>query len=244
MTTPTALDSFIDKWRNRWPEWPVAEVFVPETERARTLAWFALLQEFDDILNIAGDPLPADAKLGWWGTELRDWAGHRSRHPLGRLLEPVAAPWADLADALPDLVVARMRPPDGAAALAALAALGRYACAVAAIEAAVLGGSPPHAPALAAQLLATRLAEAGLDAVPQSRQPAGADEAGARERAQRDWAGELLDAWPPRAGGAPARRMWSAFARHRLEQFADGRLPQPGRQPLRILWKAWRAARG
>jgi hypothetical protein len=241
MTTPTALDSFIDKWRSRWPEWPVAEVFVPEAERARTLAWFALLQEFDDILNIAGDPLPADAKLGWWVTELRDWAGHRSRHPLGRLLEPVSAPWADLAEALPDLVVARTRPLDGTAALAAL---GRYAAAAAAVEAAVLGGGAPHAPALAAQVLATRLAETGLDAVPQSRQPAGTDEAAARERAQRDWAGELLAAWPPRAGGASARRMWSAFARHRLDQFAGGRLPQPGRQPLRTLWQAWRAARG
>lgn len=241
MTTSTALDSFIDKWRGRWPEWPVAEVFVPEAARARTLAWFALLQEFDDILNIAGDPLPADAKLGWWQIELRDWAGHRSRHPLGRLLEPVAAPWSELADALPDLVAARERPDDGRQALAALA---RYAAAAAAVEAAVLGGPAPQAQALAAQVLATRLAETGLAAVPQSRQPAATDEAAARERAQRDWAGELLGAWPPGVGGAPARRMWSAFARHRLEQFASGRLPQAGGRPLRTLWQAWRAARG
>lgn len=74
MAGPTALDSFLDKWRSRWPEWAVAEVFVPVRQRERAVAWFALLQEFDDILNIAGDPLPADAKLGWWGTELRDWA--------------------------------------------------------------------------------------------------------------------------------------------------------------------------
>lgn len=241
MTVPTALDSFIGKWRSRWPEWPVAEVFVPEAERARTLAWFALLQEFDDILNIAGDPLPADAKLGWWATELRDWAGHRSRHPLGRLLEPVAAPWTELSDALPDLVAARERPPDGAVALAAL---GRYAAAVAAVEAAVLGGTPPPARALAAQVLATRLAGTGLDAVPQSHQPAATDDAAARERAQRDWAGGLLAAWPLRAGGVPARRMWSAFARHRLDRLANGGLPQAGRQPLRTLWRAWRAARG
>ncbi|KAF1688738.1 squalene/phytoene synthase family protein [Pseudoxanthomonas koreensis] len=240
MTTPTALDSFIDKWRSRWPEWPLAEVFVPEEARTRTLAWFALLQEFDDILNIAGDPLPADAKLGWWGVELRDWAGHRSRHPLGRVLEPVAAPWTDLADALPDLVDARERPLDGSAALATLA---RYAAAAAAVEAAVLGGSPPQARALAAQVLATRLADAGLAAVPQSIRPAASDAAG-DERARREWAGELLAAWPPRAGGAAARRMGSAFARHRLERFAAGGLLQPGRQPLRSLWQAWRAARG
>ena len=241
MTTPTALDSFLDKWRSRWPEWAVAEVFVPEERRATTLAWFALLQEFDDILNIAGDPLPADAKLGWWGTELRDWSGHRSRHPLGRLLEPVPAPWSALADALPALVAARERPVDGAAALASLAG---YAQAVAEVEAAVLGGAPPQPRAIAAQVLATRLAEAGLQAVPRARQPSDTESTAARERAQRDWADELLAAWQARAGGAPARRMWAAFARHRLDQFARGRVPQPGRQPLRLLWRAWRAARG
>jgi hypothetical protein len=241
MTTPTALDSFLDKWRSRWPEWQVAEVFVPEADRARALAWFTLLQEFDDILNIAGDPLPADAKLGWWGTELRDWAGHRSRHPLGRLLEPVAAPWSLLADALPALIDARERPADGAAALAVLAG---YADAVVAVESTVLGGPPPLPGAVAAQVLATRLAEAGLQAVPQARQPATAEATAAREHAQHEWAGELLAAWPVRAGGAPARRMWAAFARQRLGQFAAGRLPQPARQPLRLLWQAWRAARG
>ena len=78
MTTPTALDSFIDKWRSRWPEWSVAEVFMAPDRRERSLAWFALLQEFEDILNVAGDPLPADAKLGWWASELRDWQGQRS----------------------------------------------------------------------------------------------------------------------------------------------------------------------
>jgi len=241
MTTPTALDSFLDKWRSRWPEWSVGEVFVPQDQRMKTLAWFALLQEFEDILNIAGDPLPADAKLGWWGTELRDWAGHRSRHPLGRLLEPVPAPWATLADALPALVTARERPAD---AVAALASLAGYAQAVSEVEAVVLGGQPRQPGAIAAQVLATRLAEAGLQAVPRARQPVDLEATAARERAQRDWAGDLLATWPARAGGASARRMWASFARHRLDQFAQGRVPQPGRQPLRLLWRAWRAAQG
>ena len=100
MSGSEALDSFVDKWRARWPEWQVAGVFVAEEQRRPALAWFALLQEFDAILNIDGDPLPADAKLGWWATELRDWARHRSRHPLGRVLEPLDAPWERLADAL------------------------------------------------------------------------------------------------------------------------------------------------
>ncbi|WP_019398381.1 squalene/phytoene synthase family protein, partial [Pseudoxanthomonas sp. GW2] len=151
MSTPSALDSFLDKWRQRWPEWAVAEVFVPQAERGRVLAWFALLQEFDDILNIAGDPLPADAKLGWWATELADWAGHRSRHPLGRMLEPLPAPWERLAAALPDLVAARARAADPQAALAALQG---YAAAVAEVEAVVLGGPAARPQQLAAQVLA------------------------------------------------------------------------------------------
>ncbi|GAB3513367.1 squalene/phytoene synthase family protein [Pseudoxanthomonas daejeonensis] len=242
MSGSDALGGFLEKWRARWPEWRLAEVFVPLEQRERVVAWFALLQEFDDILNIAGDPLPADAKLGWWGTELRDWAGHRSRHPLGRLLEPVEAPWSALADALPALVAARARAADGGAALAALAG---YAQAVVAVEAAVLGGPRAEPRALAAQVLATRLAEAGLQAVPQARQPVDTEATAGRESAQREWAGELLAVWPARVEGAPARRMWAAFARHRLARFADGQLPRPAsRWPLRTLWQAWRAAQG
>ena len=103
MSDTTALDNFLEKWRSRWPEWQVAEVFVPQNQRQLAVAWFALLQEFEDIMNIAGDPLPADAKLAWWGEELRDWARRRSRHPLGRILEPHVAPWFELAEQLPVL---------------------------------------------------------------------------------------------------------------------------------------------
>ncbi len=238
MSTPTALDSFLDKWRQRWPEWAVAEVFVPVPQRSRVVAWFALLQEFDDILNIAGDPLPADAKLGWWATELGDWARHRSRHPLGRLLEPLPAPWGPLAAALPALVAARERPVDPAAALAAL---DQYCEAVAAAEAVVLGGPAPQPRQLAAQVLATRLAEAGPLAVPRSLLGEQADAASAA-RAQCAWADALLDRWPSRTRGAGPRRLWAALARARLRPLASGRRVTV--HPLRTLWTAWRAARG
>ncbi len=76
MSTSSALDSFLDKWRTRWPEWQVAERFVPENQRTLVVAWFSLLQEFDDILNTAGDPMPSDAKLAWWGKNCA--AGRRS----------------------------------------------------------------------------------------------------------------------------------------------------------------------
>lgn len=110
MSQSSALDSFLDKWRTRWPEWAVAEPFIPQLQRPLAAAWFALLQEWEDIMNIAGDPLPADAKLAWWQQELRDWSQQRSRHPLGRVLEPVRAPWAQLADTLPAMQDARVPP--------------------------------------------------------------------------------------------------------------------------------------
>ncbi|RBA78716.1 phytoene/squalene synthase family protein, partial [Xanthomonas oryzae pv. oryzae] len=110
MSQSSALDSFLDKWRTRWPEWSVAEPFIPQLQRPLAAAWFALLQEWEDIMNIAGDPLPADAKLAWWQQELRDWSNQRSRHPLGRVLEPVRAPWAALADTLPAMQTARVQP--------------------------------------------------------------------------------------------------------------------------------------
>jgi hypothetical protein len=96
---------------------------------------------------------------------------------------------------------------------------------------------------VAAQVLATRLTESGLDAVPQARQPAGEGTA-EREAAQRAWARELLAAWPARTAGARPRRLWSVLARRRLEQIAAGRSVGAGGHPLRLLWRSWRAARG
>ena len=56
-----------------------------------------------------------NAVLFPFGEEPRSRAGHRPRHPRGRLLEPVRAPWPQLAEALPDLVEARTVALDAAA---------------------------------------------------------------------------------------------------------------------------------
>ena len=32
MSDHDALQGFLDKWRAQWPEWAVAEVFVPEAQ--------------------------------------------------------------------------------------------------------------------------------------------------------------------------------------------------------------------
>ncbi len=236
MTDSSALDSFIDKWRRRWPEWRVVEVFVPRSERALALAWFALLQEFTDAMNIVGDPLPADAKLMWWGEELRDWSRQRSRHPLGRVLEPHRAPWHALAEVLPALIEARTPPRDDGAAFATLQSL---ASALAQVERALFsenaGDQAARAQAISAQLLAARLQQAGPGAVPLRIQGAG-------EASASDWAAALLAQWPARSGGAVPRRLWSALARSRLQRFDGAGEGVAPLSPVRGLWLGWRAA--
>jgi len=224
----SALDSFLDKWRERWPEWAFVERFVDEADRARSVAWFALLQEFDDMLNASGDTTPQDAKLAWWGEELRSWDSQRSRHPLGRLLEPVRAPWSQLADALPDLIPARERPADAAQARSMLA---RYAAAVAAVEAAMFNSkaSPAAADAFATQTLALRVQEQAA-AVPQ---------AFANEM---EWDKALQASWPSRVAGPRPRRIYAVLARGRQQARIRGGEYQPS--PAGLLWRSWWAARG
>ncbi len=203
---------------------------MAESQRELAVAWFALLQEFDDMLNTSGDPLPADAKLAWWGEELRSWAGHRSRHPLGRLLEPVRA---QLAEALPDLVEARTVAPDAAGAERALA---NYAEAVAAVEATLFADKPRTGAGRAVQLqtLAQRLQDAGVAGVPRSLLDGDASTAAQR------WAQHLLKVGHPRARPRP-RRVWSSLARARVAQAAGKPIEAT---PVRTLLRVWWAARG
>lgn len=240
MSQHDALEGFLDKWRQRWPEWPVAEVFVPAPQRELAVAWFALLQEFEDAMNIAGDPLPADAKLAWWGEELRDWSRRRSRHPLGRLLEPRAAPWEGLAEALPTLVEARSQPADGTAAFEGWRSFAR---AQVAVEAALFGeaGAPVAAApardawqtAVVAQWLAIRWMGTGASAVPV-----------APGLAEAAWAGHLRAHWPLRLVAAPVPvRLRSALLRARLQRFRGLDAGVPPLSPLATVWLAWRAAR-
>ena len=235
MTDSTALDSFLDKWLARWPEWRVVETFIPVSQRRLAIAWFALQQEFTDAMNIAGDPLPADAKLAWWGEELRDWSRQRSRHPLGRVLEPHRAPWFELAEALPTLIRLRERPLDAESAFDAVRPL---AVAIAGVEHALFPApaSGEAIQALCAQLLAARLEGAGEMAVPLH--------IAAAEGPTRDgWVGELLLRWPSRNNGPLPRRLAAALACSQLQRSGAGRESIATLSPLRALWLGWRAAR-
>ncbi|MET0288283.1 MAG: squalene/phytoene synthase family protein [Pseudoxanthomonas sp.] len=229
MSDSAGLDNFLDKWRTRWPEWQVAETFIPAAQRPLVVAWFALLQEFEDIMNVDGDPLPADAKLGWWAQELRDWSQRRSRHPLGRLLEPVQAPWAELAEALPVVQLIRRQPGSLAEAMTQFAPFARV---VARIEAALFDAPTPadHAhEAIAAQWLALRAESAGAAAAPVG-------------LALPAWRSQLLSRWPPRPRLSRPRRVWSRLSRLRLAR--EQAQQRPVAKPLVLLWQSWISASG
>lgn len=207
--------AFIAKWRGRWPEWELAQVFVPEAQRPLAEAWFALLQELTDAAW-GGDPTPGLAKLAWWQEELGGWAKGARRHPLGARLQALPAPWAGLGRALPDLRALRGVEPGVPVPAAAGDA---FAAAVDACEAALFGGTPAEAGRrlVLGTLLGERalLRAASMDAI------------------------EAID--PPRADGRAGTRVrgvQAALVRARLGRPAGTAVP-----PLRALFAAWRGAR-
>jgi len=225
-----ALDSFLDKWRARWPEWAVAQAFVPPEQREVALAWAALQQELTDAAWGGSDARPGEAKLAWWMEELQGWSRGIRRHPIGLALQKLPAPWATLGAAIPSLRETRERPRDRDEAFAALAP---FAQAVADIETALFDATPTSVSVVQAGLLQARLAHTNEAAVPMS-VIARAGE-GATTHA---WAAELLAHWPRGDAGRP-RRVWNALARQRLRR-GDPSQPLP---PWSALWTAWRGAR-
>lgn len=235
---PEALDAFIGKWRARWPEWSVVEVFVPWPDRSVALAWAALQQELTDAAWGGSDARPGEAKLLWWQEELHGWSLGRRRHPLGNTLQRLSAPWADFAAALSTLRTSRERPGDGAEAFLQLLPL---ATAAAAIEQALFAGMQADAAAarlVGATWLQARLAMADPAAVPLGALARVREDGGGGEAAA-SWRGELLREWPTAASATRPRQLWAALARARLARGAAA-------QPLAAwpaLWVAWRAAR-
>lgn len=226
-----ALETFIDKWRARWPEWSVAEVFVPSTQRAKALAWAALQQELTDAAWGGSDPRPGEAKLAWWQEELQGWSLGRRRHPLGITLQRLPAPWGQLAASLPALRDSRERPRDEDEAFAALQP---FAAAVATVDAALFEGQGDAATLIAANLLQQRLLHDAPAAAPLSvLARVGEGDVAAI------WGQVLRQRWPDAAGATRPRRLWAALARARLQR-GDAVRPLPA---PKALWTAWRAAR-
>lgn len=227
-----ALDSFLDKWRGRWPEWNVAQVFVPASQRETALAWASLQQELTDAAWGGSDARPGEAKLAWWMEELQGWTRGIRRHPLGASLQRLPAPWGRLAAAIPSLQAGRERPRDPDEALAVVAPFSE---AVVAIEAALFGVPETGVAVVQATVLHGHLLVAGEAAVPMSLLAKAGEGAPARA-----WGTELLHRWPIVPGASRPRRLWSALARQRLRR-GDPALPLP---PLAALMAAWRGVRG
>ena len=217
---------FVRKWRGAWPEWAIAEAFVPAAERAIAPWWQALQFELMESAWGGSDARPGEAKLGWWTEELVGWGQGRRRHPLGAALSRRQAPWSDLARALPALVASRSMPGSPAAAWEQVEA---PASAAAGVEASLLG-TRADARTVAACWLHARLA----------RHPGGAVPSALKDgEPAASWRRELLAQWPSHGGLATTRRLESALARARL---SGGDAARP-RSPVVTLWTCWRAAR-
>lgn len=231
-----ALDSFIHKWRLRWPEWPIAEVFVPDAQRATVLAWASMQQELTDATWGGQDPRPGEVKLAWWQEELHGWSAGRRRHPLGEVLQRRDAPWLLLSQSLAALPASRERARDPAEAFAALAG---FSAAVAAVESALFAPddsqiAPGDADVVAATLLAARAMQPGDAHVPLSFIATSPDVA-----APAAWRDQLIRDWPQTRASTLPRRLWASLASARLLR-ADPALPLPS---WRTLMTAWRGAR-
>lgn len=227
MSDPSAavdVEGFVAKWRGAWPEWPLVEGFVPAPQRALADAWQALQFEWQEAAWRGDEARPGEAKLLWWIEELEGWAKGVRRHPLGAVLQREAAPWREVARALPVLAASRTRPRDADDAREALSA---FSAAVAEAERVLLpGGSSPSA--VTATWLHARLARHPQQAVP----VAFGDDT-------RAWTRELLRRWPETRGITPARALLLGLAGGRLAR-GDAAAPLP---PWRALWAGWRSAR-
>lgn len=225
-----ALDEFLDKWRGRWPEWRIAQVFVAESQRETAEAWFALLQEWTDAAWAGDDPTPGFAKLAWWQEELSGWAKGVRRHPLGRVLQKRPAPWATLAAALPALQAVREPLRAWAAPETLMAQLQPLADAIAGCERVLFSSDVASHVEPQADTFLLLTAHALWHR----------DEAADAAQVQA-WARQLATTAPQRAGSRP-RRIHDALSHVRLRRVAAAG-EVSALSPAVALWRSWRAAR-
>lgn len=239
LDTEQPSSAFAAKWRQRWPEWGIAEVFIAPSERELAVAWFALRQELLDAAWGGSDPRPGEAKLAWWAEELDGWARGRRRHPLGITLQRHAAPWSQLAIAAASLPATRDAAVDTDSAASALTPCAR---AISGIDAVLFNVADPASVTDAvAGLLAEKVFLLADAAAPlQVRARLGA--ATAEHAIARAWATDLLQDDRRPAGSRPARIL-DAMERQRLQRFSRGAPPLQAVPRWASLWAAWRGAR-
>ncbi|WP_202844860.1 squalene/phytoene synthase family protein [Luteimonas saliphila] len=219
MAESASLESFLDKWRARWPEWGVLLVFVPRGQRVAAAAWYCLLQELADAAWGGGDPTPGLAKLAWWQEELRGWARGARRHPLGDALQKQQAPWEALGRAL--TVLPATRSPESAEG--DVDALRAFAVQLLACEAAMFGGRGPDDHVVVDVVAGLRAERSLVQGDP-------------------GMATGLRPGLRPCAPSRP-RRLQQVVVRERL-RLMEGGGPSARPASLRMLLAGWRAARG
>ena len=220
MTDSSALDSFLAKWRAQWPEWAVAEVFLPPPQRQRARAWLALRGELTEAAWGGDDPTPGAAKLGWWEEELAGWSRGARRHPLGLALQKLPLDWPLLAAGIPALRASRSPEGDREQSLRGLAPFAR---AQAVLSAQLFETMPPASTQPMAEAL---LAEWVLHLPGRGVPAAGTDV-------------PSMLALPPLREAPRAERIHAGLVRARLARAASGPLSAPV-----ALLASWRAARG
>jgi hypothetical protein len=222
MNSEAAPAEFIAKWREHWPEWSVAEAFVPDDQREVASSWFALRHELTEAAWGFQDPRPGEAKLAWWREELLGWSQGRRRHPLGLVLQRQPVPWILLADSIPALFASRGSAPDPDQAAIRLEPFAEGVAGIGVTlfaDASLPPPLPPPPRSVVYGLLAERLLRQGEVAVPDSiRTQAGTD-------ATRAWAAHLLQRWAPPHHGSLPGRLQALLIRERLQACADGRSP-------------------
>lgn len=163
-----SLDAAHAKWRAHWPEWEIAEIFLPSKDRQQSWAWFAWLDELASAAWSGADAAPGMAKLAWWQEELRGWAKGARRHPLGVALQSMPIDWTEIADQMGGL---RERDLGVSGQIDALSRASEgFARAVAKAEHNIFGGSFAVAPE---RLVRTMMVSAGV--VPDSSLGAGVE---------------------------------------------------------------------
>jgi hypothetical protein len=240
MSEQLALDGFLDKWRSRWPEWSVVEVFVPLPQREAAVAWLALQQELLDAAWGGVEPQPGEAKLGWWAEELQGWSQGRRRHPLGFALQRQPAPWLRLAASLPALLASREAASNPEQASAALTVVAQ---AIDGVGDALFAVSTT-APAVTVQALLAHQVLLRGDASAPLQIRARVGDAPMELALARAWAAELVAHWPAPQAESRVTRIFAALLEARLRRFVAGNIRSQPLSRLSALWIAWRAARG
>ena len=234
------VDGALEKWRARWPEWPLAELFLPPLHRERAIAWFALRQELRQAAWGGADPRTGEAKLAWWAEELKGWKQGARRHPLGIVLQREPAPWHLLGASLPALHALRERAGTTDEMTRLIAPYADSVASIASIRCRI--GDPAPTDNVVLGVLAERVLDGGDAAVPlEFVARTGAD--AAPLAASRLWADALLERWPEPHDGSAAGRVYASLLRERLRRFASGGVPDAPLNAFRALMTSWRAAR-